>query len=83
MIVIGATMKNKIGAALRSLLRLTSFHIRSDLFFLPNPTFPPQAQLEALPLLETVGAVARPISVYLQLFARQSRSTKGSLRFKW
>ena len=44
--------------------------------FFPTQWYP-------LPLLETVGAFARPISVYLQLFARQSLPTKGSPRFKW
>ena len=47
-----------------------------DFFFFSN-------SMLSSPLFETVGAFARPISVYLQLFARQSSSTKGSLRFKW
>ena len=45
-------------------------------------SFFPNSMLSS-PLLETVGAFARPISVYLQLFARQSLPTKGSPRFKW
>ena len=88
MIVIGATMKNRIGTALPSLDRLVSIFVELKVLdFLPPIPIPHflffSSSMRALPLLETVGAVARPISVYLQLFARQSSSTKGSLRFKW
>ena len=58
MIVIGATMKNRIGTTL--LLRLASFHIRwaQSLFATKSHFLFSSNSMRVFPLLETVGAVA-------------------------